>query len=144
MDARFEKDLGRGEMQVIGSDDGDRLDPVFTTGLGRRHLLKRSVGPLGRNAEQGCRNAGACRVGGKRTGDQFVTVVEPRGDTMHRADKGTLTATHHAETNAAAIKSCCCGGHVYPFQSPRRRRLAASSVPLLAKSSKARSVTRMM
>ena len=132
----------------------------------RRHLLEAAVGAVGGDAYRSAAPAlAAVRIGRQRAGDQFVAVVQPRGDAVHGADEGAGAAAHHAEAQPAPHRrlalaldrpsgssplrrQCPDEAHRNPvlptsashISSPRPsiRRLAAMSTPEAAKSSKAR------
>ena len=71
-----------------------------------------------------------------------ILVVEASRDAVHSADEGVDAAADHAEPDARrAPLGLAFDRH---FESPSMRRFAAWSVPASAKSSNARSVTRMM
>ena len=136
-------------MGVVGGHDGDRIDAVLQPPLAARHLVEIAIDPVGLQKQVLAGQPCALRIGGEGTRHQLPSVVEPRRDAMHRADERAAPAADHAEAQAAIellIRRSGDGHGVLPFIAPMPsiRRLAASSVPPAAKSSKAFSVTRMM
>src|SRR5690606_27283964 len=75
---------------------------------------------------------GSSRIGLEGAGDKLPAIIDARGHAMDGADESAFAAADHSEAQSPHLSR------------PSRRRLAFSSVPLAAKSSKARGVTRMM
>ncbi len=136
VDAALQEGACHGEMHVVGRDDGDRLDAVLQPALAPRHLLERAVAAVFAQPELQAGGLGALRLGGERAGNQLVLVVEPRGDAVHAADEGALSAAHHAEADASGeFFAASFDGHVF---SPLRianllTPLGLSSRPSLAR-----------
>ena len=102
MNAGFEEGVGRAGVDVVRRDDRDRLDPVRPPGLGLRHALVIVVDAVGGEAERLARAARLVRRRRQSAGDEFVLVVDARGDAVDRADEGALSSAHHAEPDPAA------------------------------------------
>src|SRR5205807_8672032 len=140
-----EKRGGDRRMQMIRGHDRHRFDAVLARGLARGHCGEVVVGAIPVEPKLQSRRDRAARLGRQGPGHEHVLVVEPCGDAVHRADEGALPAPHHAQADATIGR-----GRAAPFDHgafpsrPSRRRFAAWSTPLPAKSSNARSVTRMM
>ena len=90
-------------------------------------------------------------IGRQRAGDQLPTIVEASRDPVNGADEGAASSADHAEAQAPVERRSFDPAIVIALlrglraaSRPSMRRLAASSVPPAAKSSKAFSVTRMM
>ena len=155
VDARLQKSLRHGRVQVVGRDDGDRVDAVGALRFSLCHGAVVAVGTVGRDMQLGRAGAGALGVSRQGAGHKFIAVVHARGDAVHRADEGPLPATHHAEADApghvgaAACFDChksvlCACAMPLVYLMPSILRLALASTPLPAKSSNERSATRMM
>ena len=132
VDAGVEKGTGRRVVQVVGGNDGHHLDAVGPCRLGPRHLPEIGVHPVRRQPLRRAAALGPGRVGRGRGGQQLKAVIQPRGDAVHRADEGALAAAHQAPAQPAH------GARPSSWRRPAR------STPPSAKSSKARSATRMM
>ena len=155
VDAGLQKSLRHGRVQVVGRDDGDRVDAIGSIRFRLRHGAVVAVSAVRRDVQLGGAGAGALGVGRQGAGHQFVAVVHARGDAVHRADERALPATHHAQADApghagaAACFDChssvlCACALSVAYWMPSILRLALASTPPPAKSSNARSATRMM
>ena len=147
VDAGLEEGLGGRVVDVVGGDDRHHVDRIGARHLLRGHLGEAAIGALRPDPELGRRRFGALRIGAQRTRHQLVAVVEPRRDPMHRADERALAAAHHAEPEPPPELRLALAFDRHqglPQPMPSMRRLPASSTPPAAKSSNARSVTRMM
>lgn len=148
MDAGLEEGSGRRRVGVVRRDDRDGVDAVSAALLALRHCGGVGIDPGGIEQEILARKAPALGIGGERAGDELPAVVQPRGDAVHRPDEGAASTADHAEAQAAAELRAHGAldrhGSLLQRSNPSMRRLAAAFVPPAAKSSKARSVTRMM
>ena len=124
VDARLQEGDGRPGVHVVGGDDRNRLDPVRPLGLRLRHALVVVVDAVGRKSKGFARPARLLRRRRQRAGDQFVLVVDARGDAVHRADEGALAAAHHAEPDASAGLGVAASldGHLIPPVTSARAR----------------------
>ena len=77
--------------------------PSGALGLGLRHALVIVVDAVGGESERLARAARLVRRRRQGAGDEFVLVVDARGDAVDRADEGALPAAHHAEPDPAAL-----------------------------------------
>jgi hypothetical protein len=110
---RFRNSRASRIVHVVGRDDGHRLDAVFSRASRFGHLDEVAIGAVRREAEIGGRRLRFFRRRGKRAGDQFVAVVDARGDAVHAADEGVAPAADHAEADAARGGGAgILGGHV--------------------------------
>ncbi len=141
MDARVEEFLCDRVVQVIRCYDGDDIDSVVPGRLGRSHVGEICIRALVVNAELASRGRCALWVGRERPGDEFVFIIDPRRNAMHIADKCALPAADHAEPNATARPPI---SHSPLPPRPSSARLVSASISASAKSSNARSVTRIM
>ncbi len=150
MDAGLQEGAGGCGMGVVRRDDGDRVDAVLQPPLAARHLVEIAIDAIRLEEQILAGGLGPLRVGGEGARHKLPAVVETGRDAVHRADEGAAPAADHAEAQAAVqlLVRRSCNRHVSPLVAyasmPSMRRLAASSVPPAAKSSKAFSVTRMM
>jgi hypothetical protein len=85
---------------MVRRDDRDRFDTVGSRGLGFRHGAKVGIGSIGPKADSLRRSDRFIGRGRKRAGDEFVTIVQARGDTVNGADEGTFPAAYHSKSNA--------------------------------------------
>src|SRR6266480_5414029 len=122
---------------MVGRHDRRRLDAVLAGGLGGRHRLEIAVGPVRGEAKLERRLPRPGRVGRQGAGHQHILIVQPGGDAVHGPNEGIAPAADHPQADAPFDHGA------FP-SSPSTRRFAAWSTPLPAKSSNARSVTRMM
>src|SRR5208337_4866104 len=139
--------VGRAGVHVVRRDDRNRLDPVRPLGLRLRHALVVVVDAVLGEPERLARAARLVRRRRQGAGDEFVLVVDTRGDAMDRADEGALAPAHHAEPDPAAVPGVAASldGHVLsPHSSPSARLICSLSTALAAKSSNAFSVTWIM
>jgi hypothetical protein len=97
--AMVERSYGHGEMQVIGGDNRDEVDPVWTGRLGRQHLLIAAVGALVRDTVRTAGNLRLRRVGAESAGDQLDLAIEFRSQSMHRSDERPWPTTDHSHPN---------------------------------------------
>jgi hypothetical protein len=117
---------------MVWRNDRDDVDAIGTRAFRAHHFIHRTI-TTARIEQQLCATvARALRIRREHAGDELVAVVEARRHPMHGADERAAAAADHAESQATA------------HFSPSIRRLAAASAPELAKSSNARSATRMM
>jgi len=103
VDSGFEEGDGRPGVHVVRRDDRNRLNPVRALGLRLRHALEIVVDAVGGEAEHFAGAASLLRRRRQRAGDEFVLVVNARGNAVHLADERALSAAHHAEPDAPAI-----------------------------------------
>lgn len=97
----FESEFGRGEVNVVGSDDRDEVH-AFVGGqslFGMDHFLKRPVAAVGREEEVCSGGFGACGVAGERAADQFNLAVHICCDAVDSADESAAAAADHSVTN---------------------------------------------
>ena len=116
VEARLEEGDHRPGMHVVGRDDRNHFDAVGTPGLGLRHGFVVVIDAVGGETE---RLARAARLFGRRrqrAGDEFVLVVDARGDPVDGADEGALAAAHHAKPDASASLGVAASfdGHQVP------------------------------
>ncbi len=97
MDTALQEFLGGGIVHMVGGDDRHRLDAVLQLGLADRHLLEVGIDPRRIKPELAAGAFGLVRRRRQGAGHQFVVIVEPGGDAVHRADEGARTAADHAE-----------------------------------------------
>ena len=144
VDAGLDEGAGDREVQVVRRDDRHRVDAVAAVAgafrLGAGHLAEVAVAARRVDPQFGPAGAGAFRIGRQRTRDQFPVVVEPRRNAVHGADERALPTADHAQPQTARRGDRCAHAR---GSRPSIRRLVASSVALAAKSSKARSATRI-
>jgi hypothetical protein len=81
---------------MVWRDDRDRFDAVGSRGLGLRHGPKVGIGSIGPEADGRRRSDRFIGRGRKRAGDEFVTIVQARGDTVNGADESTFPAADHS------------------------------------------------
>src|SRR5437764_7746703 len=43
------------------------------------------------------------RIRTQGSGDEFISIIKPRGDTMHSADESSRPSSHHAKAQAAGL-----------------------------------------
>ncbi len=86
-------------MQMIRRDDRDRVDTVIARGFGVRHFAPVCIAAC--DTGFGSARLRALRIGRQRARHQFEPIVEPRRDSMHRADKRALPAADHAEPESS-------------------------------------------
>ena len=130
---------GDGCMEVVRGDDRHRVDP-FALRQRRFAREQRGIGridPRRIEPEQVTGPRILARIGAECAGRQLPVAVERRGHAMDGADERALAAADHAEPERMP-------DHASPRSRPRRVRIAPLSTPLEAKSSNARSVTRMI
>ena len=155
VDSGLQKSLRHGRVQVVGGDDGDRVDAVGPFRLRLRHGAVIAVRAVEGDMQLGGTGAGALGVGRQGAGHQFIAVIHARSDAVHRADESPLPAPHHAQADApchAAAAACfdchksvlCARALSFGYLMPSILRLALASTPPPAKSSNARPATRMM
>ena len=102
VDARLQQSVGRRSVDVVGRHDRRRLDAVRARRLGLGHGLEVVVDAVRRKTQRLTGTTRFLRRRRQGAGDQFVLVVDARGDAVHRADEGALAAAHHAEPDPAA------------------------------------------
>ncbi len=104
VDATPEELAGRRRMHVVGRHDRHRLDAVLPPRLALGHGGEVVVGAIGGQPQSGARGPGLLRRRTERARDQFVVVVHPRRDPVHRADEGVLAAADHAQPDAGRFR----------------------------------------
>ena len=131
-DGSGEEFAGDGVVRRVGRDDRDGVDAVGAFGFAGGHGPEVGVGAVRLQAHGLAEGDGLVRVGLEVARNEIPVAIEAGSHAMDAADEGALAAADHSELEA------------FQRSRPKRRRLAFSSVPLAAKSSKARGVTRMM
>ena len=96
MNTRIQEDVGDSGMHMVWSDDRNRLDTVGSRGLGLRHGAKVGIGSIRPKADSRRRSDRFFGRGRKRASDEFVTIVQARGDTVDGADEGAFPAAYHS------------------------------------------------
>ena len=103
MEAGFHKGLGHGVVQVVGRDDGNKVDALFgwAAQLVGQQLLPAAVVAVIGQKQVAAR--GACLVGaaGEGAGHQFDLAVQRGSLAVHAADEGIAAAAHHGIAQAA-------------------------------------------
>jgi len=88
-------------MQVVRRDDRDDVDAIFPRRLGPRHLAIIRVAARRIEADRRAAVLRALRIARQGAGDDFITIVEARGDAVHRADEGAVAAADHPQAQPA-------------------------------------------
>ncbi len=133
MDAGFEKRRRDPRMQMIRRNDRNRVDAVIACGFRRGHLAKVRIAARQADARRTRRRAFG--IGRQRPRNKLEAIVDARRDPVHRADERALAATDHPQPQTPP--------HVLA-PMPSTPRSCSRFAPLPAKSSNARSATRMM
>ena len=107
VDTGFKERLRRRVVQMVRSDDRDRIDPVCPRRFGRSHFRKTAIGPIGRDVKIDRRGARTSWIGRQSSSHQFEAIVKPRGNPMHCADETARAAANHAQAAAFDSISHC-------------------------------------
>src|SRR5439155_18110277 len=107
-----------------------------------RHLGKACIYSVFGQPNPSTRFLSQDRIGGQSSRNQFIIAVDSRCNSVHVANEGSDPTTDHSQSDARRLAV----SHDMPSSDrrPSILRFASLFVPEPAKSSKARSVTRMM
>jgi hypothetical protein len=100
--ARFEALLRRGVMQMIRRHDRDDVDFVRTRRFCLQHLVDAHIAAFRIEQQVSAALARSLRIGRKHAGNELVTIVETRGNTMHGADESAAAAADHPEAQTSS------------------------------------------
>ena len=142
MDALLQEGLRHREVQVVRGDDDHRVDTVGTPRLAPGHVSVIGIAAFGVQTQFKPTGQCALRVGGQGPGDQFVAIVQAGSSTVCRGDETALATANEADTYAS-LHVCFHQGFT-AGPKPSTWASICGSVPLAAKSSNARSATRMV
>ena len=95
MDPGLQEGLAGGIMRHVRRDDGDKVDPVFASGLCLRHFIEGRVAAVRRNAELRAGLAAFFRRSGKAARHQLRLTIQIDRAPVRVADKGTRPAADH-------------------------------------------------
>ena len=87
-------------MRDVRCDDGHDIDAILARRLGPGHLTVIGVAARGIEPQVSAGFDRPLRIGAERAGDQFIAVVEPRGDPVRLANEGATPSADHAEAKA--------------------------------------------
>jgi hypothetical protein len=132
MKGRWARSTAAASSYMVGRDDGDGVDAVSARRLLFRHVGEGAIAALLCEAEALAEGDGPSRIGLESACNELPSVIEARRHAMDGADEGAFSAADHSKAETSQRSR------------PSKRRFPNSSVPLAAKSSKARGVTRMM
>ena len=96
MNTRIQEGVGDRRVHMVWSDDRNRFDAVGSRGLGLCHGPKVRIGSIGPKADSRRRSDRFIGRGRKRASDEFVTIVQARGDPVDGADEGAFPAAYHS------------------------------------------------
>jgi hypothetical protein len=85
---------------MVWGNDRDRFDTIGSCGLGLGHGPKVGIGSIGPKTDRSRRSDRFIGRGRKRASDEFVSIVEARGDTVDGTDEGAFPAAYHSKSNA--------------------------------------------
>ena len=85
---------------MVRRDDRNRFDAVGSRSLGLRHGAEVRVGSIGPQADRRRRTDRFVWRGRERAGDEFITIIQARGDAVDGADEGAFSAAYHPQSDA--------------------------------------------
>jgi hypothetical protein len=100
VNARLQEGVGNSCVHMVWGHDRNRFDTVGSRGFGLRHGPKVRIGSIGPKADRSRRSDRFVGRGRKRASDEFVTIVQARGDTVDGADEGAFPAAYYSQSNA--------------------------------------------
>jgi len=96
MNTLRQKRLRHRHVQMIGRDDGYRINTVIPRRFPLRHLLPAGIASVRRDKQRIAGTGRHLRAGRKRPRHQFKLIVQTGCNAVNRADKCAFTAAHHA------------------------------------------------
>ena len=90
-------------MEMIGSDDADKVDRVFPLALLLHHFFIICVSAVGAYAIGHAGLARSFRILTKRSGHQFDGPIQLGRHAMYGTNKGARATTHHPHTKTSTV-----------------------------------------